>query len=75
MPIQRDPDKITRAYDAAPLIESGNVILLQNDPSLSDFLAEASAFPNGAHDDQIDPMMDAVTDILQGNNYSLTGVF
>ncbi|MDZ7905214.1 MAG: phage terminase large subunit [Cypionkella sp.] len=75
LPIQRDRDKITRAYDAAPLIESGNVILLQNDPSLSDFLAEASAFPNGAHDDQIDPMMDAVTDILQGNNYSLTGVF
>ncbi len=66
LPIQRDRDKITRAYDAAPLVESGNVLLLQSDPHLSDFLAEASAFPNGAHDDQIDPMMDAVTDLLQG---------
>ncbi|MDZ7904613.1 MAG: phage terminase large subunit [Cypionkella sp.] len=75
LPIDRNRDKITRAYDAAPLIESGNVILLQNDPHLSEFLSEASAFPNGAHDDQLDPMMDAVTDILQGQTYSLAGVF
>ena len=75
LPIQRDRDKVTRAYDAAPLIESGNVLLLKNDPALSEFLSEASAFPNGAHDDQIDPMMDAVMDMLQGNHYSLTGIF
>lgn len=62
--IQRDRDKVTRAYDAAPFIESGNVILLRNCPHLSDMLAEASAFPNGAHDDTLDPMMDAVADIL-----------
>lgn len=64
--IQRDRDKITRAYDAAPMIESGNVLLPRSAPWLSDFLAEASAFPNGAHDDQLDPMMDAVSDMLQG---------
>lgn len=64
LPIQRDRDKVTRAYDAAPMIESGNVLLLKNDLSLSDFLAEASAFPNGANDDQIDPMMDAIADIM-----------
>lgn len=73
--IQRDRDKVTRSYDAAPLIESGNVLLPQDAPWLSDFLAEASAFPNAAHDDMIDPMMDAVTDMLQGQTYSLTGVF
>jgi predicted phage terminase large subunit-like protein len=62
--IQRDRDKVTRAYDAAPFIESGNVILLRDCPHLSDMLAEASAFPNGAHDDTLDPMMDAVADML-----------
>lgn len=73
--IQRDRDKVTRAYDAAPLIQSGNVYLPQGAPWLSDLLAEATAFPNAAHDDIIDPMMDAVTDMLQGNTYSLKGIF
>jgi len=62
--VKRDTDKITRAYDAAPFAESGNVVLMRNCPHLSDFLAEASAFPNGAHDDTLDPMMDAVCDML-----------
>lgn len=62
--IKRDTDKIRRAYDAAPFAESGNVVLLRKCPHLSDFMAEASAFPNGAHDDTLDPMMDAVCDIL-----------
>lgn len=65
--IQRDRDKITRAYDAAPYAESGNVILMQDCPHLSDFLSEAAAFPNGAHDDTLDPMMDAVCDMLQSS--------
>jgi predicted phage terminase large subunit-like protein len=62
-PIKRTIDKLTRAYDAAPLIESGNVVLLRDLPYLSDMLAEAAAFPKGAHDDTLDPMMDAVMDI------------
>jgi predicted phage terminase large subunit-like protein len=62
--IQRDRDKVTRAHDAAPLIEAGNVLLPQGAAWLSDFLAEATAFPNGAHDDMLDPMMDAVADML-----------
>ena len=68
IPIQRDRDKVTRAYDAAPFIESGNVILLRDCPYLAEFQAEASAFPNGAHDDTLDPMMDAVADMLQGHD-------
>lgn len=64
--IPRSTDKVMRAMDAAPLIQSGNVMLPENAPWLSDFLAEASVFPNGAHDDQLDPMMDAVSAILQG---------
>lgn len=61
--VQRNIDKLTRSHDTAPLIESGNVILIADLPHLSDMLAEASAFPNGAHDDTLDPMMDAVADI------------
>jgi predicted phage terminase large subunit-like protein len=62
--IQRDKDKLTRAMDVVPQVEVGNVYLPDGAPFLSDFLAESSAFPNGAHDDQLDPMMDAVDQIL-----------
>jgi predicted phage terminase large subunit-like protein len=70
--IPRDRDKYTRAMDGSPLVESGNVLLPQNAPWLSGYLAEFSAFPNGAHDDQIDPTLDAIADMLgsQVINYS-----
>jgi predicted phage terminase large subunit-like protein len=60
LPMQRDRDKISRGHDAAPFVEAGNVLLPQDAPWLSDWLAEAEAFPTGAHDDQLDPMFDAV---------------
>lgn len=63
IPIQRTKDKISRAHDTAPFIESGNVLLPIDAPWLSDFLSESSAFPGGAHDDQLDPMFDAVKSI------------
>jgi predicted phage terminase large subunit-like protein len=56
-------DKVMRALDAAPMVQSGNVLLPRNAPWLSDLLAEASAFPNGAHDDILDPMFDAIADV------------
>lgn len=68
--IQRDKDKITRAYDVSPLIESGNVFLPESAPWLSDYLLELSQFPNGVHDDQVDPTMDALTDILGKSIYN-----
>lgn len=61
--IQRNKDKISRGHDAAPFIESGNVLLPIDAPWLSEFLAEAESFPSGAHDDQLDPMFDAVDDV------------
>lgn len=64
--IQRNTDKITRAMDAAPMIQSGNVMLPEDAPWLSDYLAEFSQFPNGTNDDQVDPTMDAIQDILTG---------
>lgn len=61
--IPRSVDKIVRALDAAPMVESGNVLLPKDAPWLSDFLGEASAFPNGKNDDMVDPMMDAISDM------------
>lgn len=60
VPVQRNKDKISRGFDAAPFIESGNVQLPQDAPWLYDLLAEIESFPAGAHDDQLDPMFDAV---------------
>jgi predicted phage terminase large subunit-like protein len=62
--IQRGTDKVSRAHDVVPFIESGNVLLPQSASWLSDYIAEASVFPNGSHDDQLDPMMDAISDML-----------
>lgn len=63
LPIQRDRDKISRAHDGAPFMESGNVLVPESAPWLSDFMAEMTAFPSGAHDDQIDPMLDAIKEV------------
>lgn len=62
--VQRERDKVTRAFDAAPFVQSGNVILMRNLSGLADFLSEAALFPNAAHDDMIDCAMTAITDIL-----------
>ena len=68
-------DKVSRVMDVAPSIESGQVVLPRSAPWLSDFLAETSAFPAGAHDDQVDPMCDAIADIVlkRGGGYSWEG--
>ena len=75
IPRSAGQDKVTRAMDAAPSIEAGQVLLPRNAPWLSDLLAEAGAFPNGAHDDQLDPLFDAVADIIlergQGYDFKL----
>ena len=46
----------------SPLIEAGNVYLPHPDyaPWVGDFIEECAAFPNGAHDDQVDAMTQAL---------------
>ena len=63
IPIQRNVDKVTRAFDAAPYIQSGNVYIMSNIDHLVDFMSEASVFPNGTHDDMIDAAMSAISDM------------
>lgn len=63
----RSIDKLTRVMDAVPYIESGYVMLPEDAPFVSDFIAECEGFTaddSHLHDDQVDPMCDAVQDML-----------
>lgn len=63
--IKRDSqDKVSRAMSVAPRVESGYVYLNKNAIWLSDYLSEHSAFPNGAHDDQVDVTSDGLDQIF-----------
>lgn len=62
--IPRSKDKVTRGYDAAPQVEVGNVLLPNKHELLSDLLGELSMFPVAKHCDMVDPLMDAINDML-----------
>jgi predicted phage terminase large subunit-like protein len=65
--IQRNIDKKTRAMDTVPLIASGRVFIPDDKGFVLDFLAEVGAFSGDMthdYDDQVDPMMDAVQEML-----------
>lgn len=69
--MERSKDKYERWLDVAGQIEAGFVKLPQSAPWLSDFLSECEAFTadnTHAHDDQVDPMIDAITDMLGAKN-------
>lgn len=70
LPIQRAVDKYTRGMDAAPWVSVGMVWLPANAPFLPTFVTEMQSFDGlgTGHDDQIDPMMDAVSDMLGNVN-------
>lgn len=74
VPIPRDVDKLVRARSSVDSIYAGNVVLpdpaTQPLPWISEYLAEFAAFNHEMthkHDDQIDPTMDAIHDMLLGN--------
>ena len=62
VPITVPGSKIARAYAESPDIEAGNVYL--PDPTIApwvhDFIEEHGAFPNAAHDDQVDTTTQAL---------------
>lgn len=73
--IPRNHDKVTRGYDAAPQVEAGNVLLPERHDCLSDLLHELALFPVAAYDDTIDPLMDAIQDMLTGKpKYTLANL-
>ncbi|MGA3028036.1 MAG: phage terminase large subunit [Bryobacteraceae bacterium] len=62
LPVTPQGGKVARAAAVSPLIEAGNVYLPhpQHAPWVDDFIEECAAFPNGAHDDQVDAMTQAL---------------
>jgi predicted phage terminase large subunit-like protein len=54
--------KMARAAAVSPVIEAGNVYLPhpQIAPWVTGFIEECAAFPNGAHDDQVDAATQAL---------------
>jgi predicted phage terminase large subunit-like protein len=53
-------DKMARLLAQAPKFEAGQVMLPREAPWLATFLSELLAFPNGAHDDQVDSTSQAL---------------
>ena len=71
--IQRSIDKLTRVQDVVSYIESGYVMIPENSSFVSDFITECESFTADnahQHDDQIDPMCDAINDMLAKHNQS-----
>jgi predicted phage terminase large subunit-like protein len=69
-PVERTKDKYTEVGDALPYIESGYVYIPEEAPWVSDFVKEAEEFTaddTHSHDDQIDPMCDAIDEICGGS--------
>jgi hypothetical protein len=52
--VRPDRDKVSRARALAARYEAGKVFHLRDAPGRADFEDELVAFPNGAHDDQVD---------------------
>ena len=70
-PIERNKDKLTRVMDGLPYIETGQVCIPEEASYTNDFVSECEAFTaDDSHDfdDQIDPMLDAINDMLQAGN-------
>jgi len=69
--IKRNTDKLTRVMDGLPYIDLGQVCIPLEAPWVSDYITECESFTaddSHAHDDQIDPTMDAIQDMLSANS-------
>lgn len=66
IPVTPEGGKYARAQAVAPLVEAGNVHLPTPElaPWVGDLVEEAAQFPNGANDDQVDAMSQALTRLM-----------
>lgn len=56
--------KVARVNSISPAIESGNVYLPYNKEWVQEFVEEFAAFPNGAHDDEVDCCSQALNRLI-----------
>lgn len=69
--IERNTDKLSRVIDAITYIDPGLVYIPEEAPFVTDFISECEAFNatmTHDHDDQIDPMVDAIDKLLSNKN-------
>lgn len=66
VPINPKDSKAARVSAVSPFIEAGNVFLPDpaRSPWVAGYIEEAAAFPNAAHDDQVDATTQAITRML-----------
>lgn len=66
IPVNPEGGKVARAHAVSPLVEARNVHLPSPElaPWIGDLIEEAAAFPNGAHDDQVDALTQALNQLL-----------
>lgn len=72
IPVEPEGDKVFRAEGVSPYVQAGNVYLPHPAlyPWVRDFIEECAAFPNAAHDDQVDSMSQALIQLRGRSGYS-----
>ncbi|NGP45981.1 phage terminase large subunit [Bacillaceae bacterium SIJ1] len=70
IPVNPEGGKVVRAQAVSPEVEAGNVYLPDPTiaPWINDFVEETASFPNGANDDQVDGMSQALNRFSNKNN-------
>lgn len=61
IPVNPHASKTSRAYAVQPIIEAGNVWLKRGAQFTEQLIEEATVFPSGKHDDQVDAMTQALS--------------
>ena len=56
--VERNTDKVFRAENISPYLETFGLIVADDLPNLNDFIGEYQAFPNGKNDDIVDTLID-----------------
>lgn len=66
IPVTPQGDKVQRVHAVAPTIQAGDVYLPHPTlhPWVTGFIGECSAFPAGAHDDQVDALTQALSKMI-----------
>jgi predicted phage terminase large subunit-like protein len=64
--VRPDADKVARAFAITPLIEGGRVYLPEGADWLAGYIASLAAFPNGAHDDDVDSTTQGLSYMARG---------
>ncbi len=69
--IQVDRDKIARANSVTGLLEAKRVFLPEGETWVIDFIEECALFPEGAHDDRVDALTQALNHLALFSNTGL----